>query len=233
MFITREKKMKKFLLAVLLATSFNQLQAAPITFSNPQIRTAAVASVDNVEDAQFAISPPDALPLLTFAEVITEIDFAAASAVGDSAVGGGFLQTTSDVFAAGALTFAFAAVNFLADFTGTGAPLRLLLDLDTLTDQEGDGFAESLIQVLLMSRGGTLLDEEVASSGISRFAFDLAAGAPATLSVLLTNSALANDGSASAISSLQFRLNEVPEAPMLLLLLSGLGLLIRARRNFF
>jgi len=225
--------MKKYLLVILLAISFNQVQAAPITFSNPQIRTAAIASVDDVEDAQFATSPPDALPLLTFAEVITGIEFAAASAVGDSAVGGSFLQTTSDVFAAGVSAFAFAAVNFVADFTGTGAPLRLLLDLDTLTDQEGDGFAESLIDVLLVSRGVTLLDEAVASSGVSRFAFELAAGAPATLSVLLTNSALANDGSGSAISSLEFRVNEVPEAPMLLLLLSSLALLIRARRNFF
>jgi len=225
--------MKKFLLTVLLATSFAHVQAAPITFSNPQFRTAAIASVGDVEAAEFENSPPDALPLLTFAEVITVVDFAAAGAIGDSVLGGGFLQTTSDVFAAGMSAFAFAAVHFVADFTGTGAALRLLLDLDTLSDQDGDGFADSLVEVLLVSQGVTLLDQLVTSPGSSRFSFDLNEGAPATLSVLLTNSALATAGSGSAISSLQFRVNQVPETPMLLLLLSGLGLLMCGRGNFF
>ncbi len=223
--------MKKYWLAVLLATSCNQLQAAPITFSNPQFRTTAIASVDNVEDAEFEISPPDALSLLTFAEIITAVDFAAASAIGDSAMGGGFLQTTSDVFAAGLPAFAFAVVNFIADFNGTGAALRLFLDLDTFVTQDGDGFVGSAMDVLLVSQGVTLINEVVTSSGFSNFAFGLTEGAPATLSLLLTNSAFASEGSGSAISSLQFRLNEVPEAPMLLLLFSGLGLLMRTRRT--
>src|SRR5687767_11656744 len=84
--------MAKQLLFACLACLATTVQAAPVTFFNPQFATTAVASAQGVGDLQSDSSPSSALPLISSASAVGATDIATAGAIAAP----GLLQTSTD-----------------------------------------------------------------------------------------------------------------------------------------
>jgi hypothetical protein len=220
--------MNKIIAALLLSLGIASAQAMPIVFTSSIYTTSAFADVDGTSDGPNATaSPPDALPLISSANVVVDQDnMATANAVADTLL----LAASSEAASAGAISSASAVSTFLGSFTTTGAGLSLQVTLEDFIDALGGATASSELFILLQVDGNDLFQQNFMGPQLINADFMTLAGLPGVLDITLVSTAAANGaGGAFNLASTGISLNSVPEPASLVLVLGGLGLLGASR----
>ena len=203
--------------------------ALPIVFSGTQFETSTAAIAGAQADAEFDSSPPSALPLVTSATAVGASDFASGNAIAAS----GLLATSAEASSVAGLASGVGTAEFVGTFTGGGL-LGIALNFNTQIFTDTTGFSAATLFLQLISNNVTLLNEIVSASGLVSRTVNVPFGTNNTFNLLLSSEAsITVGGNASNFALVSFQLaNNVREPPIWLLMLPGLLLLVRLRRNY-
>lgn len=213
--------MRKIILAVVLAATALQANAAPLTFTDHTWTTSGFSSAGIASNSASDASPITPLPLTTSAPSADLDATASADAIADVDV---LSALATAVASPDGAASAVASAAFLGNFIAPGGLLYLLLDIDlSATSSQGNGFGDGLVRITLVGGPDQLIDEIVRAGGTFERSFELASGTTGFLNIEAVASADAATvgdiaiGSASVI----FGLRAVPEPAGLALLLAA------------
>ena len=223
--------MRKIILAVVLAVTALQANAAPLTFTDRTWTTSGFSSAGTASNSASDASPTTPLPLTTSAPSADLDASASADAIADVDV---LSALATAVGSADGAASAIASAAFLGNFVAPGGLLYLLLDIDlSATSSQGNGLGDGLVRITLVGGPDQLIDEIVRTTGTFERTVELAFGTTGFLNIEAVGSAdaaMAGDigvGSASVI----FGLRTVPEPAGLALLLAAVLGAVMASRN--
>lgn len=171
--------MKRILFAILLGLMPVLAGAAPITFLTTQYLTSAVGVAGAVFNSASDQSPPSALPLTNSALADDGTGIGAAAAFADV----GVLIAQADALGSDDGASGAAGAEFVGTFGAPGGLVALLLDFTADAEVEDDGFAESLLRVIVLADATTVFDQLYSTTGVIQALIDLPIGALGTLNL--------------------------------------------------
>ncbi len=229
------KHFTRHTLAVCLFSVAANVIAAPIIFTQSEYTSfASVDMGDKTSGLNSNSSPPDALPLVSSANLADSGNSSSATGSANT----GQLDVSTDTLGSSLLAAATSGAGFSGTFTGTGQSVNFVIDYSTSDEVFFGGLAGSQLFVTLLSNGVTLFDGTFSSTQQLNQNFILPSGSNNLFDIQLVSNAV-SDGTlgdiavGSNIASVAFSLNAapVPEPSMAWLMAGGLGLVVWARRK--
>ena len=221
--------MKKECLVVALLAFVGAAQAAPVAFTSTNAQTSVAVLTSDSADAQFASSPPTALPITSSSTLFNSTEFVSAS----SLVADGLLNSQAEADSALGVTSAVASAEWQGTFVAVSRALLLQMTLSNGDSADPQAFGSSSVIVSILQNGMPFYTALFSSSGdISRLV-DLAIGATYTLDITASSEAdTFTGGSAFASMLTTFNALAVPEpSTVFLFLLPAAGMLISVSRR--
>ncbi len=224
--------MTQFISVVVLIMWTGFVSAVPITYTNTQFLTDALATAGANTTSDSHASPPNPLPLSTTAAATS--DSLQDTARSTSTANSNELFASLDLDSFTENVNGVSTAEFVGDFVAPGGKVAITFALLNANSNGLGAALDTSVALQVFSNGETILNEIFgADIGSTTLTFDLPQGALARLDLLLLVTGDTTGGKASVASTLNFLAApvQIPEAPTLTFMLAGLVLLSASRRK--